>query len=229
MQIHTGDHHCCYCNNTMFKLPLFSTARTTDSLKNLTGLCYTAAETTRAITTTISLTNTASTATATAVMLNRGNLLRMPDGRLAYLDFGMMANVPADQRYALVGMTLGLQNKDIGLVAANLVKLGFLPDETQLDIVVPALEAALADVSAMLSYCTYNSQLPQTTLCYVSACLIHELHCMTLKLFHVEHHQYCTDRAHYTCSVSSHPSIGQHRSSHYNKHLLTELLCTCYY
>jgi predicted unusual protein kinase regulating ubiquinone biosynthesis (AarF/ABC1/UbiB family) len=74
----------------------------------------------------------------------------MPDGRLAYLDFGMMANVPADQRYALVGMTLGLQNKDIGLVAANLVKLGFLPDETQLDIVVPALEAALADVSSTI-------------------------------------------------------------------------------
>ncbi|KAG5188491.1 ABC1 family protein [Tribonema minus] len=78
---------------------------------------------------------------------HRGNLLRMPDGRLAYLDFGMMCSVPADQRYALVGATLGLQNKDIGMVANNLVKLGFLPDETRLDIVVPALEQAVFEAS----------------------------------------------------------------------------------
>jgi len=78
---------------------------------------------------------------------HRGNLLRTPDGSLAYLDFGMMANVTEEKRYGLIGTLLGLQNKDIGLVAENLVTLGFLPDETQLDVVVPALENAIADAS----------------------------------------------------------------------------------
>ena len=44
---------------------------------------------------------------------HRGNLLRTPDGRLAYLDFGMMAQVPADARLGLVGAALGLQNRDL--------------------------------------------------------------------------------------------------------------------
>jgi len=34
---------------------------------------------------------------------HRGNLLKMKNGDLAYLDFGMMANVTAEKRYALIG------------------------------------------------------------------------------------------------------------------------------
>lgn len=76
-----------------------------------------------------------------------GNLLRTPDGKLAYLDFGMMANVTAESRLGLVSLALGLQNRDLGLIAENIVRLGFLPDATELDRLVPALEAAFRDAS----------------------------------------------------------------------------------
>ncbi len=45
-----------------------------------------------------------------------GNLLKTPSGDLAYLDFGMMSEVPAARRFALIGTVLGLINKDIPLV-----------------------------------------------------------------------------------------------------------------
>lgn len=32
---------------------------------------------------------------------HRGNLLQSPSGDLVYLDFGMMSEVPADQRYGI--------------------------------------------------------------------------------------------------------------------------------
>lgn len=38
---------------------------------------------------------------------HRGNLLMTPDKNLAYLDFGMMSEVSADNRYALIGAVLG--------------------------------------------------------------------------------------------------------------------------
>ncbi|CAM9610565.1 unnamed protein product, partial [Discosporangium mesarthrocarpum] len=78
---------------------------------------------------------------------HRGNLLRTPDGRLAYLDFGMMANVTSEKRYALIGATMGLQNRDMRLIASNLVTMGFLPDETDVGTLAPALETAVLDAS----------------------------------------------------------------------------------
>ncbi|CAM9926003.1 unnamed protein product [Ascophyllum nodosum] len=78
---------------------------------------------------------------------HRGNLLRTPEGNLAYLDFGMMASVTSEKRYALIGATLGLQNRDMRLIAGNLVTMGFLPDETNVATLAPALENAIADAS----------------------------------------------------------------------------------
>eukprot|EP00904_Undaria_pinnatifida_P008595 jgi/Undpi1/4866/HiC_scaffold_19.g08219.m1 len=78
---------------------------------------------------------------------HRGNLLRTPEGNLAYLDFGMMANVTSEKRYALIGATMGLQNRDMRLIASNLVAMGFLPDETDVGTLAPALENAIIDAS----------------------------------------------------------------------------------
>eukprot|EP00752_Nemacystus_decipiens_P012504 g11075.t1 len=78
---------------------------------------------------------------------HRGNLLRTPEGNLAYLDFGMMANVTSEKRYALIGATMGLQNRDMRLIASNLVTMGFLPDETDVGTLAPALENAILDAS----------------------------------------------------------------------------------
>uniref|UniRef100_A0A7S4N5F6 ABC1 atypical kinase-like domain-containing protein n=1 Tax=Odontella aurita TaxID=265563 RepID=A0A7S4N5F6_9STRA len=74
---------------------------------------------------------------------HRGNLLRSPDGKLAVIDFGMMADVSEEERYGLIGLVIGLQNKDLPLVTENLLKLGFLDDTTQLDQIIPRLRAAV--------------------------------------------------------------------------------------
>jgi predicted unusual protein kinase regulating ubiquinone biosynthesis (AarF/ABC1/UbiB family) len=54
---------------------------------------------------------------------HRGNLLRTPDGKLAFLDFGMMADIDEEDRYGLFGLCIGLQNKDLPLITENLLKV----------------------------------------------------------------------------------------------------------
>merc|ERR1719287_431443 len=74
---------------------------------------------------------------------HRGNLLRTPDGDLAVIDFGMMSDIPEKDRYGLIGLVLGLKNRDLSLATENLLKLGFLEDTTQVDVLVPRLRKAL--------------------------------------------------------------------------------------
>lgn len=52
-----------------------------------------------------------------------GNLLSTPDGKLAFIDFGMMADVSEEDRYGLIGLVIGLQNKDLPLITENLLKV----------------------------------------------------------------------------------------------------------
>lgn len=78
---------------------------------------------------------------------HRGNLLRAEDGSLAFIDFGNMADISAEERYGLIGLVLGLQNKDVELVTENLLGLGFLKDTTQLDELVPRLRQALKNAT----------------------------------------------------------------------------------
>jgi predicted unusual protein kinase regulating ubiquinone biosynthesis (AarF/ABC1/UbiB family) len=54
---------------------------------------------------------------------HRGNLLKTPDGKLAFIDFGMMADIDEEDRYGLFGLCIGLQNKDLPLVTENLLKV----------------------------------------------------------------------------------------------------------
>ena len=46
-----------------------------------------------------------------------------PDMKLAFIDFGMMADVNEEDRYGLVGLVIGLQNKDLPLITENLLKV----------------------------------------------------------------------------------------------------------
>jgi predicted unusual protein kinase regulating ubiquinone biosynthesis (AarF/ABC1/UbiB family) len=78
---------------------------------------------------------------------HRGNLLQSPNGELVYLDFGMMAEVPAEQRFALIGTVLGLVNRDIPLVIKSLKDLDFFPPETDEAVVVSALTNAVMDAT----------------------------------------------------------------------------------
>ena len=68
-----------------------------------------------------------------------GNLLAMPDGRLAYLDFGMMSRIKPYQRYGLIEAVVHLVNRDFEALSQDYVKLDFLTPETDLKPIVPAL------------------------------------------------------------------------------------------
>ncbi|HEY9666172.1 MAG TPA: AarF/ABC1/UbiB kinase family protein, partial [Coleofasciculaceae cyanobacterium] len=68
-----------------------------------------------------------------------GNLLATPDGKLAYLDFGMMSEVKPYQRYGLIEAVVHLVNRDFTGLANDYVKLEFLSPETDLTPIIPAL------------------------------------------------------------------------------------------
>ncbi|MDC0835387.1 AarF/ABC1/UbiB kinase family protein [Geitlerinema sp. CS-897] len=74
-----------------------------------------------------------------------GNLLAMPDGRLAYLDFGMMSEVKRYQRYGLIEAVVHLVNRDFEGLAQDYVKLEFLTPDTDLRPIVPALSEVFND------------------------------------------------------------------------------------
>jgi len=66
-------------------------------------------------------------------------LLVMEDGRLAYLDFGMMSEVSADQRFGLIEAIVHLVNRDFAALSRDYVRLGFLTEDIDFEGIVPAL------------------------------------------------------------------------------------------
>lgn len=68
-----------------------------------------------------------------------GNLLATPDGKLAYLDFGMMSQVKPYQRYGLIEAVVHMVNRDFEGLAQDYVKLEFLTPDTDLRPIIPAL------------------------------------------------------------------------------------------
>jgi predicted unusual protein kinase regulating ubiquinone biosynthesis (AarF/ABC1/UbiB family) len=74
-----------------------------------------------------------------------GNLFAMPDGRMAYIDFGMMDQLSQETKETLVDSVVHLINKDYLLLAQDFVRLGFLTPETDITPIIPALEAVLGN------------------------------------------------------------------------------------
>ena len=75
-----------------------------------------------------------------------GNLLACEDGRLCYLDFGMMSYAAAKQRNGILLAVVHIVNRDWGELARLYVKLGFIPEDQDLRPIELALEDALPDV-----------------------------------------------------------------------------------
>jgi len=75
-----------------------------------------------------------------------GNLLATPDGRLCYLDFGMMSYAAAAQRNGFLLAVVHIVNRDWGALVSVYQKLGFIPYGTDVKPIEDALEAALPDV-----------------------------------------------------------------------------------
>merc|ERR1719343_1827061 len=71
-----------------------------------------------------------------------GNLLATPDGRLCYLDFGMMSYATASQRNGFLLAVVHIVNRDWSELVRVYQKLGFIPEGS--DDVKP-IELALED------------------------------------------------------------------------------------
>lgn len=74
-----------------------------------------------------------------------GNLLATPDGKLAYLDFGMMSEIKPPQRYGLIEAIVHVVNRDFEGLANDYVKLDFLSPDTDLTPIIPAFGKVFAD------------------------------------------------------------------------------------
>lgn len=74
-----------------------------------------------------------------------GNLFATPDGRMAFIDFGMMDQLDQNTKETLVTAVVHLINKDYVDLAKDFVKLGFLTPETDIWPIVPAIETVLGD------------------------------------------------------------------------------------
>ncbi|KAB2010109.1 hypothetical protein ES319_D10G213700v1 [Gossypium barbadense] len=68
-----------------------------------------------------------------------GNLLVTPEGKLAFLDFGMMSETPEDARSAIVGHVVHMVNRDYEAMARDYYALDFLSTDVDVSPIVPAL------------------------------------------------------------------------------------------
>ena len=78
-----------------------------------------------------------------------GNLLALEDGRLAYLDFGMMSTITREARTGLIQAVVHLVNRDFGKLSQDFVSLGFLSEEVDLSPIVPAFEVVFGQALEM--------------------------------------------------------------------------------
>ncbi|NEN95485.1 MAG: AarF/ABC1/UbiB kinase family protein [Moorea sp. SIO3I7] len=74
-----------------------------------------------------------------------GNLFALPDGRMGYIDFGMMDQLDQDTKETIVSCVVDLINQDYQSLAQAFVKLGFLAPNTDIQPIIPALEAVLGE------------------------------------------------------------------------------------
>jgi predicted unusual protein kinase regulating ubiquinone biosynthesis (AarF/ABC1/UbiB family) len=75
-----------------------------------------------------------------------GNLFATPDGRMAYIDFGMMDQLDQNTKETIAGSVVHLINQDYFDLAKDFVKLGFLTADTDIRPIIPALETVLGNV-----------------------------------------------------------------------------------
>lgn len=78
-----------------------------------------------------------------------GNLLALPDGRLAYLDFGMMSTVSRESRTGLIQAVVHLVNRNFSKLSKDFVSLGFLAEDVNLEPIVPAFEQVFGQALEM--------------------------------------------------------------------------------
>ena len=74
-----------------------------------------------------------------------GNLFATLDGRMAYIDFGMMDQLSEPMKETIASAVVELINRDYQALAQDFVNLGFLTPDTDIQPIVPALEVVLGN------------------------------------------------------------------------------------
>jgi predicted unusual protein kinase regulating ubiquinone biosynthesis (AarF/ABC1/UbiB family) len=74
-----------------------------------------------------------------------GNLFATLDGRMAYIDFGMMDQLEEETKETIASSVVQLINRDYLALASDFVKLGFLTPDTDIQPIIPALEKVLGN------------------------------------------------------------------------------------
>lgn len=74
-----------------------------------------------------------------------GNLFAMRDGRMAYIDFGMMDQLDEITKETIVDSVVHLLNRKYDELADDFVQLGFLAKGTDIRPIIPALESVLGE------------------------------------------------------------------------------------
>ncbi len=72
-----------------------------------------------------------------------GNLFATLDGRMAYIDFGMMDQLGESMKETIASAVVQLINNDYQALAQDFVNLGFLTQDTDIQPIIPALEKVL--------------------------------------------------------------------------------------
>jgi len=69
-----------------------------------------------------------------------GNIFAMPDGRIAYVDFGNVAQLTQTNKEVLIDAVVHAVNEDYDGMAGDFIRLGFLAPGTDVRPIVPALQ-----------------------------------------------------------------------------------------
>ncbi|KAK9822866.1 hypothetical protein WJX81_006550 [Elliptochloris bilobata] len=74
-----------------------------------------------------------------------GNIFALRDGRIAYVDFGNVAELSQSNKQTLIDAVVHAVNEDYYEMASDFIKLGFLAPGTDIRPIVPALEKIWSD------------------------------------------------------------------------------------
>ena len=67
----------------------------------------------------------------------------MSNGKLCYLDFGMVSYAAPAQRYSMIEAVVHMVNRDFYALAMLYQKMGFIPVHVKIDPIVAAFEVQL--------------------------------------------------------------------------------------
>lgn len=125
-----------------------------------------------------------------------GNIFAMRDGRIAYVDFGNVAELSQQNKQILIDAVVHAVNEDYAEMANDFTRLGFLAKGTDVSPIIPALEAiwqnsagkGLADfnfrsVTGQFNKLVYNYpiRIPERFSLVIRSLLTQEGICFTMK------------------------------------------------